>query len=34
VLIDDVLPLRDAADAHRRVAGREGVGKVILSPKI
>jgi NADPH:quinone reductase-like Zn-dependent oxidoreductase len=34
VLIDEVLPLREAADAHRRVAGREGVGKVILSPEL
>jgi NADPH2:quinone reductase len=34
VLIDEVLPLGDAAEAHRRVAEREGVGKVILSPKL
>lgn len=34
VLIDEVLPLREAAEAHLRVAGREGVGKVILSPKL
>jgi NADPH:quinone reductase-like Zn-dependent oxidoreductase len=34
VLIDEVLPLAQAAEAHRRVASREGVGKVILSPKL
>lgn len=34
VLIDEVMPLSEAAEAHRRVAGREGVGKVILSPKL
>ncbi|WEK48477.1 MAG: zinc-binding dehydrogenase [Candidatus Andeanibacterium colombiense] len=34
VLIDDVLPLREAAEAHRRVAGRGGVGKMVLSPKL
>ena len=34
VLIEAILPLREAAEAHRRVAGREGVGKVILSPKL
>ena len=34
VLIDAVLPLAHAADAHERVAGREGVGKVILSPRL
>lgn len=33
VLIDAVMPLSQAAEAHRRVAGRDGVGKVILSPK-
>jgi NADPH:quinone reductase len=31
-LIDQILPLRRAAEAHERVASREGVGKVILSP--
>jgi NADPH2:quinone reductase len=34
VLIDEVLPLAQAAEAHRRVASREGVGKVVLSPKL
>lgn len=34
VLIDEVLTLSEAAEAHRRVASREGVGKVILSPKL
>ncbi len=34
VLIDDVLPLERAAEAHERVASREGVGKVLLSPRI
>jgi len=28
-----VLPLSRAAEAHERVAGREGVGKVILYPQ-
>ncbi len=32
VLIDLVMPLAQAAAAHVRVAEREGVGKVILSP--
>jgi NADPH2:quinone reductase len=32
-LIDQILPLQRAAQAHERVANREGVGKVILSPK-
>jgi len=32
VLIDRVLPLSQAADAHRRVAERSGIGKVILDP--
>jgi NADPH:quinone reductase-like Zn-dependent oxidoreductase len=32
VIIDEVLPLDMAAKAHERVASREGVGKVILSP--
>lgn len=34
VLIDEIFPLREAAEAHRRVASREGVGKVLLSPKL
>jgi len=33
VLIDQVLPLREAAKAHRLVAARDGVGKIILDPK-
>jgi len=33
VLIDEVLPLSRAAEAHERVASREGVGKVVLSPQ-
>jgi NADPH:quinone reductase-like Zn-dependent oxidoreductase len=32
VLIDKVLPLSEAAKAHEIVAGREGVGKVVLDP--
>jgi NADPH:quinone reductase len=32
VLIDKVLPLAEAAQAHEIVAGREGVGKVVLDP--
>lgn len=34
VLIDQVLPLASAAEAHRRVGGREGLGKVILDPTL
>lgn len=34
VLVDEILPLSQAAQAHRLVAAREGVGKVILSPKL
>lgn len=34
VLIDAVLPLSEAGEAHRRVAGREGVGKIVLSPQL
>jgi len=34
VLIDAILPLRDARIAHERVAARDGVGKLILSPRI
>ena len=32
VLIDRVLPLTDAAHAHRIVADRSGIGKIILQP--
>jgi len=32
VLIDRVMPLGEAAEAHRIVGGREGLGKVILEP--
>lgn len=32
-LIDRRLPLSQAAEAHRRVAAREGVGKVVLEPR-
>ncbi len=31
-LIDRVLPLAHAAEAHRRVAERSGIGKVVLQP--
>ncbi|MCW3838323.1 zinc-binding dehydrogenase [Sphingomonas canadensis] len=34
VLIDAILPLSRAAEAHERVAGRDGVGKILLSPKL
>jgi NADPH2:quinone reductase len=34
VLIDQVLPLSQAADGHRRVASREGTGKVVLDPTL
>lgn len=34
VLVDEIMPLAQAAQAHRRVASREGLGKVILSPKL
>ncbi len=34
VLVDAVLPLEAAAEAHRRVARREGLGKVILDPRL
>jgi hypothetical protein len=27
-----VLPLREAVEAHRLVAGRTGIGKVVLEP--
>lgn len=33
-LIDTVLPLADAAEAHRRVAGRGGLGKILLDPTL
>jgi len=32
VLIDKVLPLSEAAEAHRLVAGRSGLGKIVLRP--
>jgi len=32
VLIDRVMPLADAVEAHRIVAARDGLGKVILQP--
>ena len=32
VLIDDLLPLSQAAEAHERVASREGIGKIVLLP--
>jgi NADPH:quinone reductase len=34
VLIDQVMPLREAAAAHRRVAQNESVGKIILDPTL
>ncbi|MDB5717680.1 MAG: zinc-binding alcohol dehydrogenase [Sphingomonas bacterium] len=34
VLIDAILPLSRAAEAHARVAARDGVGKVLLSPQL
>lgn len=34
VLIDRILPLSAAREAHEHVAAREGVGKVILSPRL
>jgi NADPH:quinone reductase-like Zn-dependent oxidoreductase len=33
-LIDTVMPLSQAAEAHRRVAGRRGIGKVVLDPTL
>lgn len=33
-LIEDILPLESAADAHDRVAQRDGIGKLILSPTL
>ena len=32
VLIDQIMPLRDAAAAHRYVAKNESVGKIVLDP--
>ena len=32
VLVDQVLPLSKAAEAHRLVEARAGVGKVLLDP--
>ena len=32
VLIDCIMPLDQAAEAHRRVASRSGIGKVVLDP--
>jgi NADPH:quinone reductase-like Zn-dependent oxidoreductase len=34
VLIDRILPLRDAAAAHRLVETNEPLGKVILDPTL
>jgi NADPH:quinone reductase-like Zn-dependent oxidoreductase len=34
VLLDRVLPLRDAALAHELVDGRGGLGKVVLDPTL
>jgi NADPH:quinone reductase len=34
VLIDKVYPLSQAADAQRRVEGREGTGKVVIDPTL
>jgi NADPH:quinone reductase-like Zn-dependent oxidoreductase len=33
-IIDAVWPLSQAAQAHRRVAERTGVGKVLLDPTL
>jgi NADPH2:quinone reductase len=33
-LIDQVMPLSQAADAHRRVESRAGTGKVVLDPTL
>jgi NADPH:quinone reductase-like Zn-dependent oxidoreductase len=33
-LIDRVMPLSQAAEAHRRVASRGGIGKVVLDPTL
>ncbi|HUB94789.1 MAG TPA: zinc-binding dehydrogenase [Stellaceae bacterium] len=32
VLVDKILPLREAAEAHRIVGARDGLGKVVLEP--
>ncbi len=32
IIVDAVLPLKDAAEAHRRVDARNGLGKVVLDP--
>ena len=32
--MDCVLPLREAAQAHRRVADRSGIGKIVLDPTL
>jgi NADPH:quinone reductase-like Zn-dependent oxidoreductase len=34
VLIDQVMPLREAAAAHRHVAQNESVGKIVLDPTL
>ena len=34
VPIDKILPLEEAAEAHRRVASRDGIGKVVLDPTL
>jgi NADPH:quinone reductase-like Zn-dependent oxidoreductase len=34
VLIDAILPLSQAAEAHRRVTAREGIGKIVLDPTL
>lgn len=33
-VIDEILPLEKAAEAHRRVASREGIGKIVLDPTL
>ena len=34
VLIDRILPLAEAAKAHRLVDARSGIGKVVLQPAL
>ena len=34
VLVEDVLPLERVVEAHERVAARDGIGKIILSPTL
>ena len=34
IAMDCVLPLREAAQAHRRVADRSGIGKIVLDPTL